>query len=142
MEMSSKTHASRTGNKVMLVGIDNNQVLEKRLQAAGCQVIKVTDEEAALEHLRREIFDKAVMVLTGPLIDTAEMLFSLRDLNRSMEIIILVDRPGKHTNRLLRQLLLHPIAGTQIMTRRQLQKALHGAAPPGRAGRDLSKPNP
>jgi hypothetical protein len=27
------------------MGIDNNQVLEKRLQAAGCQVIKVTDEE-------------------------------------------------------------------------------------------------
>ena len=142
MEMSSETHASGIGNKVMLVGIDSKQVLERGLQAAGCQVIKVTDEEAVLERVRHEIFDKAVMVLTGPLIDTAEMLFSLRDLIRSVEIIILVDRPGKHTNRLLRQLLLHPIAGTQIMTRRQLQKALHGAAPPGRAGRELSKPNP
>jgi uncharacterized UPF0146 family protein len=137
MEMSSETHASGISNKVMLVGIDNKQILEKRLQAAGCQVIKVTDEEAALEQVRHEIFDKAVMVSTGSLINTAEMIFSLRDLNRSMEIIILVDRPGRHTNRLLRQLLLHPIAGTQIMTRRQLQKALHGAAPPEHAGREL-----
>jgi ActR/RegA family two-component response regulator len=140
--MSSETHASGIGNKVMLVGIDNNHILERRLQAAGCQVIKVTDEEAALDHVRHEIFDKAVMVLTGPLIDTAEMIFSLRDLNRSMEIIILVDRPGKYANRLLRQLLLHPIAGTQIMTRRQLQKALHGAAAPAHAGKELPKPHP
>ena len=126
----------------MLVGIDNNHVLEKRLQAAGCQVVKVTDEEAALDHVRHEIFDKAVMVSTGSLMNTAEMIFSLRDLNRSIEIIILVDRPGKHTNRLLRQLLLHPIAGTQIMTRRQLQRALHGAAPPAHAGKELPKPHP
>jgi hypothetical protein len=92
--------------------------------------------------VRREIFDKAVMVLTGPLIDAAEMLFSLRDLNRLMEIIILVDRAGRPTNRLLRQLLLHPIEGTHIMTRRQLQKASHGAQPPGRAGKELAKPHP
>jgi CheY-like chemotaxis protein len=142
MEMSSETHASGIGNKVMLLGIDNNHVLEKRLQAAGCQVIKVTDEEAALDHVRHEIFDKAVMVWTGSLIDMAEMIFTLRDLSLSMEIIILVDRPGKYTNRLLRQLLLHPIAGTQIMTRRQLQKALHGAAPTAHGRRDLPKRSP
>jgi hypothetical protein len=135
--MSSETHVSGIGTKVMLMGVDNKHILEKRLQAAGCQVIKVTDEEAALEQVRHEIFDKAVMVSTGSLINTAEMIFNLRDLNRSMEIIILVDRPGKHTNRLLRKLLLHPIEGTQIMTRRQLQKALHGAAPPAPPGREL-----
>jgi 5S rRNA maturation endonuclease (ribonuclease M5) len=72
------------------------------------------------------------MVSTGSLINIAEMIFNLRDLNRSMEVIVLVDPQGKHTNRLLRQLLQHPIEGMQIMTRRQLQKALHGAAPPGR----------
>ncbi len=121
----------------MLVGIDNKQILEKRLQAAGCQVFKVIDKEAALDQVRHEIFDKAVMVSTGSLINTAEMIFSLRDLNRSMEIIILLDRPGKPTNRLRRQLLLHPIAGTQIMTRRQLQKTLHEAASPQRTEREL-----
>jgi CheY-like chemotaxis protein len=137
MEMSPKTHASGIGNRIMLLGVDNKQILEKRLQAAGYQVIKVTDEEAALEQVRHEIFDKAVMVSTASLINTAEMIFSLRDLNRCMEIIILIDRRGRHSNRLLRQLVLHPIGGTQIMTRRELQKALHGAAPPDRALREL-----
>ena len=121
----------------MLVGTDNKQILEKRLRAAGCQVIRITDEEMALDQVRHHGFDKAVMVSTGSLINMAERIFNLRDLNRSMEIIILVDRLGKHTSRLRRQLLQHPIEGTQIMTRRQLQKALHGAAPPARPGREL-----
>lgn len=118
----------------MLVGIDNKQIVEKRLQAAGWRVLKVTDDEAALEHARHEIFDKAVMVSRGSLINVAETIFNLRDLNGSMEIIIVIDRLGKPTNRFLRQLLEHPIEGTRIMTRRQLQKLLHGAAtaPPGR----------
>jgi hypothetical protein len=117
----------------MLVGIDNNHILEKRLQAAGCQVVKVNDEEAALNHARHEVFDKTVMVSRGSLISVAETIFNLRDLNSSMEIIVLVDRLGRQTNRFLRQLLEHPIEGTQIMTRRQLQRQLHRApaAPPG-----------
>ena len=121
----------------MLVGVDNKQILEKRLQAAGCQVIKVADQEAALDHARHEVFDKAVMVSRGSLINVAETIFNLRDFNRSMEIIILVDRLDKQTNRFLRRLLEHPIEGTQIMTRRQLQKVLHGAAPPAPPGREL-----
>ena len=121
----------------MLVGIDNNQLLERRLQAAGCQVVKVSDDQAALDHARHEVFDKTVMVSRGSLINVTETIFNLRDLNGSMEIIIVVDRLGKHTNRFLRQLLEHPIEGTQIMTRRQLQKILHGAAPPAPPGREL-----
>jgi uncharacterized protein YgbK (DUF1537 family) len=135
--MSSETHANGTRDNVMLVGIDNKQIIQKRLQAAGCRVIKVADEETALDQVRHNIFDKAVMISSGSLINMAEMIFNLRDLNRSMEIIILVGRLGKHTNRLLRQLLQHPIEGTQIMTRRELQKALHGAAPPAAPGKEL-----
>ncbi|HEY7715545.1 MAG TPA: hypothetical protein VIE90_13630 [Candidatus Binatia bacterium] len=129
--MSSENNAHTKGGKIMLVGSDNNHILEKRLQAAGCQVVKVNDDEAALDHARHELFDKTVVVSRGSLINVAETIFNLRDLNRSMEIIVLVDRLGKQTNRFLRQLLEHPIEGTQIMTRRQLQKRLHGAAPPG-----------
>ena len=134
--MSSETHANGTRDNVMLVGNDNKQIIQKRLQAAGCRVIKVADEETALDQVRHKVFDKAVMIPSGPLINMVEIIFNLRDLNRSMEIIILVGRSGKQPNRLLRQLLQHPIEGTQIMTRRELQKALHGGAatptPPGR----------
>ncbi len=131
--MSAENNAHPRSGKIMLVGIDKNQILEKRLQAAGCRVVKADDNEAALNRARHDIFDTTVVVSRGSLINVAETIFNLRDLNGSMEIIILVDRLGKQTNRFLRQLLEHPIEGTQIMTRRQLQKQLHQAppAPPG-----------
>lgn len=135
--MSSETHANGTHDDVMLVGIDSKQIIQKRLQAAGCRVIKVADEETAIDQVRHKIFDKAVMISTGSLIDIVETIFNLRDHNCSMEIIILVNRLGKHTNRFLRQLVQHPIEGTHIMTRRQLQKALRGAAPPASPGTEL-----
>ena len=132
--MLSESHANGTGGKVMLVGIDNNQILEKRLHAAGCQVVTVKDDEAALVHARHEVFDKTVMISRGSLINVTETIFNLRDINDAIEIIVVVDRLGKHVNRFLRQLLEHPIQGTQVMTRRQLQKALHGFAPPAPPG--------
>ena len=62
--MSSETHASGIRDKVMLVGVDSKQIIEKRLQAAGCKVIKVADEETALDQVRHEVFDKAVTFIT------------------------------------------------------------------------------
>jgi hypothetical protein len=126
---------SRNG-KIMLVGSDDKHILERRFQAAGCHVVTVNDNVAAFDQARREAFDKTVLVSRGSLINVTETVFNLRDLNDSMEIIIVVERLGKQTNRFLRQLLEHPIEGTQIVTRRQLQKQLHAPvheAPPGGA---------
>jgi hypothetical protein len=74
------------------------------------------------------------MIVKGSLINIAEMIFNLRDINRSMEIVILVDRLGGHASRLLRQLIEHPLERTRILTRRQLQRQIHRffpQAPPG-----------
>jgi hypothetical protein len=124
---------SRNG-KIMLVGSDYKQILERRFLAAGCRVVKVNDNETALDQVRREAFEKTVLVSRGSLINVAETIFNLRDLDDSMEIVVVVERLDKPTNRFLRQLLEHPIQGTRIVTRRQLQKQLHTAtpaAPPG-----------
>ena len=123
-----------TGDKVMLVGCDHNKLLEKRFMAAGCDVIRVADNETAIDHARHEAFGKTVLVSRGSLINIAETVFNLRDLNPSMEIIVLVDRLGKPTNRFLKQLLEHPIEHTEILTRRQLQRRLHAAGPPAPPG--------
>ena len=123
-----------TGDKVMLVGCDHNKLLEKRFMAAGCDVIRVADNETAIDHARHEVFGKTVLVSRGSLINIAETVFNLRDLNPSMEIIVLVDRLGKPTNRFLKQLLEHPIEHTEILTRRQLQRRLHAAGPPAPPG--------
>ena len=121
---------NRKSGKIMLIGGDDNKILERRLRAAGRQVIKVTDNKAAFDHARHEIFDLTVLVSRGSLINVAETIFNLRDLNKSMEIIVLVDRLGKHANRWLRQMIEHPIERTRILTRRQLRNELYGSGPP------------
>lgn len=134
--MMPEENSNSKNGKIMLVGSDDKHILERRFQAAGCRVVKVNDNEAAFDQARREAFDKTVLVSRGSLINVTETVFNLRDLNDSMEIIIVVERLGKQTNRFLRQLLEHPIEGTQIVTRRQLQKQLHAPAhesPPGGA---------
>lgn len=118
----------------MLVGSDPHQTWEKRFRAAGCRIVKASDPQSAIDYARREALDTAVLVSHGSLINAAEAIFNLRDLNQAMEIIILVDRLGRHPNRFLRQLLEHPIEGTWIFTRRQLQKRLQAflqQSPPG-----------
>lgn len=125
----------------MLVGPDVNHILERRLQAAGCQVVTAADNPAAFHHARHQFFDAAVLVSKGPLIDITETIFNLRDLNGSMEIIIVLDRFGRQNNRYLRRFLEHPIEGTQLMTRRQLQKKWPrvSAAPRGPTGGKLRR---
>jgi hypothetical protein len=129
--MPSEIDANVNGDRIMLVGIDEKQILERRLRAAGRHVVTATDNDVALDHARHDIFDATILISKGSLINVAETVFNLRDLNPSMEIIVLVDRLRKQTSHFLRQLLEHPIEGTQILTRRQLQKRLHETTSPG-----------
>jgi 5S rRNA maturation endonuclease (ribonuclease M5) len=132
--MVTEAGANSRVTRIMLVGSDPNQVLEKRFKAAGYQVLKANDNQSAIDYVRREALDTAVFVSQGSLINVAEAIFNLRDLNRTMEIIVLVDRLGRHPGRFLRQLLEHPIERTRILTRRQLQKQLQTfvqQSPPG-----------
>ena len=121
--MSSASDERKPG-KMILVGVDHRQILERRFKAAGYEVFTVTDGMAAIDHARREPWDAAVLVSTGSLVNVADTAFNLRDLNRSMEIIILVNRLGPRSNRFLRPLLEHPIERTRVLTRRQLQREL------------------
>jgi len=134
-EVQSKSNIQR----IMLVGPDRNQILRKRFQAVGWEVVAVNDSRNAIEHARHESFDTTVVLSRGSPINVAETIFNLRDLNRSMEIILLVDRPAKHPSRFLRQLIEHPIGGTRILTRRQLQKQLHHSTQPSPPGEPFQK---
>lgn len=110
--------------KVILVGSDDEAILERRLRAAGCEVVTVADGRTAFERVHREPFDGAVLLSRGLLINVVETVFNLRDINPSMEILVVLDRSSGYSSRFLKQLLSHPIAGTQLLTRRQLQAQL------------------
>ena len=110
--------------KVILVGADDETILARHLRAAGCDVVTVQDGGTALERTRREFFNGAVLVALGSLINVTETIFNLRDINPSMEVIVVLDRGGQKRNRYFKQLLSHPIAGTKVLTRRELQQRL------------------
>src|SRR5690349_14379061 len=115
---------AKTG-KILLVGLDYKQLVEKRFTNAGYEVVAIHDGAAAIERAREEPFTGAVVVSSGSLINMAETIFNLRDINSSIEIMLIVDRLGRRISRFLRQLIEHPIEGTRILTRRQLQRQLH-----------------
>ena len=124
--MATSSDAERIPHlgKVILVGSEDKTILEKRLRAAGCEVVTVTDGRTAFERVHHEPFDGAVLVSRGLLITVTETIFNLRDINPSMEIIVVLDRGSGYSSRFLKQLLSHPIPGTRLLTRRQLQERL------------------
>src|SRR3989304_1196070 len=124
--MATSSDAERIPNlgKVILVGSDDETILEKRLRAAGCEVVTVTDGRTAFERVHREPFDGAVLVSRGLLLNVTETIFNLRDITPSMEIIVDLDRGSRYSSRFLKQLLTYPIPGTRVRTGRQLQERL------------------
>ncbi len=126
--MSVSTSDKASNRKIILIGQDHKQILEKRCEAAGCKVVRAADNAAALDLARHQRFDTAILLPQGSLLNVAETVFNLRDLHRPLEIFVLVDRRATKSSRFLRQLLDHPIEGTKIMTRRQLHQQLQGGS--------------
>ena len=110
--------------KIMLIGVDRNHVLERRFQAAGFQVLCAGNRATALDIARHQTLDGALMLSQHSLLNVAETIFNLRDLCPAAKIIVLLQHGAKTSKRFLRQLRDHQIAGSEVMTRRELQKRL------------------
>lgn len=113
--------------KVIVIGEDDKQIIERRFRSAGYDVVSAATRESALALARRQAHDKAVVLSQGSLINVAETVFNLRDLCPSIKVIVVLQRGTRQSNRFLRQLIDHPIEGSEIMTRRELQRHLQSA---------------
>jgi DNA-binding response OmpR family regulator len=78
--------------KIMLVGSEIPPPLMELLLDTGSRVTKLPSAKTAVSHAQRELFDAAIIVSTGEEMDLAETVFNLRDINRSMLVIIVSDR--------------------------------------------------
>lgn len=104
----------------MLVCSEGCVEAEKCLLAAGCWVVKVRDGRAAVSLAERESFDGAVVVSTGKEMDLAETVFNLRDINRSMQIIIVTDQGGVDRSVVAEEIIARATPRTQLLTMTEL----------------------
>lgn len=87
--------------------------------------MKLNSGEAAISRAQRENFDAAVLVSTGKAMDLAETVLNLRDINGSMQIVVVTERDIIQKNDLLaKALAAYPVPGTQLLTFAQLERQL------------------
>ena len=125
--------------KIMLVCSDPCDEVEKCLLSAGCWVVKVRDGETAVSQAQREIFDAAVLVSTGKGMDLAETVFNLRDINGSMQIIIVADRSDMNQSAIVKEIVASLTPNTQVFTIAELESQLAPLKSSGRQRRRRSK---
>ncbi|HXV80833.1 MAG TPA: hypothetical protein VEG60_13220 [Candidatus Binatia bacterium] len=108
--------------KIMLVCSETCDEVEQFLLSAGRRVVKLNSGEAAISRAQRENFDAAVLVSTGKAMDLAETVLNLRDINGSMQIVVVTERDIIQKNDLLaKALAAYPVPGTQLLTVAQLE---------------------
>jgi uncharacterized NAD(P)/FAD-binding protein YdhS len=111
--------------------MDRNNVQERRFRAAGYEVVCAANRRSALDYVRHHALEGAVILSRGSALSVAETILSLKDLCPAMKIVLVLRRGAQPSDRFIRQLMNHPIQGSKIITRRELQKRLREQAPKG-----------
>ena len=101
--------------KMMVVCSESGDDLETRLICDGWNIIRAYDALAAIANAQRESFDLTVLVSTGTEMDITETLFNLRDIRRSMPIVVVTDTRDDEANFSLQDLV--PLSHTKFLPR-------------------------
>jgi hypothetical protein len=80
--------------KMMVVCSDFHEDLESHLVWEGWIVIWVYDAKTAIAKARRERLNLTVLISTGKEMDVTETLLNLRDIRRSMPIVVVAEAGG------------------------------------------------
>ena len=78
--------------KILLVCSPLCTRVEGLLVQAGCHVTKVAQAIKAIESVKHDVIDAVILISTGSEMDVTETALNLRDVNPSVEIIIVADR--------------------------------------------------
>ncbi len=108
--------------KIMLIGLEIPDPLMELLIDTKCSVTILPNGKAAVARAHREMFDAAIIVSTGEEMDLAETIFNLRDVNGSMQVIIVSDRADEGA--IPKEALVRLVPNTQVMTAQGLKRHL------------------
>ena len=97
----------------MVVCSDFHDDLESQLVWEGWNVIWVYDAKTAIAKARRERFNLTVLISTGKEMDVTETLLNLRDIRRSMPIVVVAEA-GDGNEELARQEFV-PLSNTKVL---------------------------
>ena len=78
----------RQTGKVLIVCSEVSAAVKTQLDCDGWLANWARDAKTAIAKVRRESFDLAVLISTGPEMDVTETLFNLRDLRQSLPIAV------------------------------------------------------
>jgi DNA-binding NtrC family response regulator len=138
--VSSRSRSLNRFDKTLLVCSESCEDLEKCLLKLGCKVVGVVDGEMAVFKARREIFDAAVLVSTGKEMDMVETVFNLRDLRRSMPIIIVTGSGGADRNAVTERMVAQSVPNTKVLSLQELKSFFGPAERSERITKAASKP--
>ena len=106
--------------RVLLVCSSGDSTVEESLIRAGCVVTKSSNGQAAVLKVRHEIIDAAVLISTGREMDLTETALTLRDIDSSVEIIVLLDPKGTRDEAAQTDAVAHAIPKTKVLTASEL----------------------
>ncbi|HTN70211.1 MAG TPA: hypothetical protein VMO00_03895, partial [Methylomirabilota bacterium] len=119
--------------KVLLVGSRACARVEELLVRSGWRVVKVNGGARAVGRAKHEALRAAVLISTGPEMDLTETALNLRDIQPSLEIIIVADGAVEEADRT--DTVAHAIPKTRVLTSRELNDYLASPKWAGSRGR-------
>ncbi len=110
--------------KILLVSTEACDDVEECLERTDCEVIKVHDGIAAVDRARHAMLDAVILVSAGRAMDRAETALNLRDINPSMEIIIIAGHRARSGPPPPSEVLGGTIPHTRVLTLHELDEFL------------------
>ena len=118
--------------KILLVCSRDCTRVEEHLRHAGYSVTKVGEGTAAIERAKRQPLNAAVLISTGMEMDLAETALNLKDINPTVEIIVVVGSHNAEEKAAQAAAIVQALPKTSVVTIGEFDRYLASVARKGK----------